>query len=105
MTKTEILKPYIDFYKKHKKIVLISLIVWFVLIIVIGIIMGFYLKPEMIILTPEEENAKAMKIIKSEIPLIESGKLLSTRNNMTFTEIEYSSNYVNSRKNNSGKGE
>lgn len=105
MTKKEIFKPYIDFYNKNKKKVLLIITGWFILMIILGVVIAVYTKRKLVLLTPEEENSKALKILKSEIELIESGKLLTTKNNMTITEIEYSSNYVNSRKDNSGKGE
>ena len=79
------LKKVIDkikyFYMQRRKLFIIILSSWFVFIILIGVIIGLTKKPDIVPLTPEEEN------------------VLSTKNNLSFEELERSRNYVESRKN------
>ena len=54
------LKKIIDkikyFYREKRKLFIIILSSWFVFIIVIGVIIGMTRKPDIVPLTPEEEN-------------------------------------------------
>ena len=88
------------FYAEKRKLFIIILSSWFVFIIVIGIVLGLNQKPDIVPLTPEEENAMISNdIIKDDDKKIMEGEMLSTKNNLSFEELERSRNYVESRKN------
>ncbi|MDO7021610.1 hypothetical protein Q5M86_12595 [Brachyspira innocens] len=72
--------------------------VWLLLTILLGILIGSCSKPKVIPLTPEEENSKAINIIKEDEEKILKGEMLSTKNNLDFDELKYSRNYTESRK-------
>ena len=98
------LKKIIDkikyFYAEKRKLFIIILSSWFVFIILIGVIIGVNKKPDIVPLTPEEENAMISNdIIKNDNKKIIEGEMLSTKNNLSFEELERSRNYVESRKN------
>ncbi|WP_157148231.1 hypothetical protein [Brachyspira pilosicoli] len=98
------LKKIIDkikyFYAEKRKLFIIILSSWFVFIILIGVIIGVNKKPDIVPLTPEEENAMISNdIIKNDDKKIIEGEMLSTKNNLSFEELEGSRNYVESRKN------
>ena len=98
------LKKIIDkikyFYAEKRKLFIIILSSWFVFIILIGVIIGVNKKPDIVPLTPEEENAMISNdIIKNDDKKIIEGEMLSTKNNLSFEELESSRNYVESRKN------
>ncbi|MBW5381877.1 hypothetical protein [Brachyspira pilosicoli] len=98
------LKKIIDkikcFYAEKRKLFIIILSSWFVFIILIGVIIGVNKKPDIVPLTPEEENAMISNdIIKNDDKKIIEGEMLSTKNNLSFEELERSRNYVESRKN------
>ena len=98
------LKKIIDklkyFYAEKRKLFIIILSSWFVFIILIGVIIGVNKKPDIVPLTPEEENAMISNdIIKNDDKTIIEGEMLSTKNNLSFEELERSRNYVESRKN------
>lgn len=98
------LKKIIDkikyFYAEKRKLFIIILSSWFVFIILIGVIIGVNKKPDIVPLTPEEENAMISNdIIKNYDKKIIEGEMLSTKNNLSFEELERSRNYVESRKN------
>lgn len=86
-----------DFYNSKKKIVYIVVSSWFIFVVFIGVLIGLFSKPKLIGLSPEEENARSMKIIKGDDEKIYSGKILSTKNNLDFQSLEYSRNYIKSR--------
>ena len=88
------------FYAEKRKLFIIILSSWFVFIIVIGIVLGLNQKPDIVPLTPEEENAMISNdIIKNDDKKVMEGEMLSTKNNLSFEELERSRNYVESRKN------
>ncbi|TXJ47443.1 hypothetical protein [Brachyspira pilosicoli] len=88
------------FYAEKRKLFIIILSSWFVFIIVIGIILGLNQKPDIVPLTPEEENAMiSNEIIRNDDKKVIEGEMLSTKNNLSFEELERSRNYVESRKN------
>ena len=88
------------FYAEKRKLFIIILSSWFVFIILIGVIIGVNKKPDIVPLTPEEENAMISNdIIKNDDKKIIEGEMLSTKNNLSFEELERSRNYVESRKN------
>lgn len=98
------LKKIIDkikyFYAEKRKLFIIILSSWFVFIIVIGIVIGLNRKPDIVPLTPEEENAMISNdIIRNDDKKVMEGEMLSTKNNLSFEELERSRNYVESRKN------
>ena len=98
------LKKIIDkikyLYAEKRKLFIIILSSWFVFIILIGVIIGVNKKPDIVPLTPEEENAMISNdIIKNDDKKIIEGEMLSTKNNLSFEELERSRNYVESRKN------
>ena len=88
------------FYAEKRKLFIIILSSWFVFIIVIGIILCLNQKPDIVPLTPEEENAMiSNEIIRNDDKKVIEGEMLSTKNNLSFEELERSRNYVESRKN------
>ena len=89
-----------DFYKTKKILFFAIIFVWLLLTILLGIWIGSCSKPKVIPLTPEEENSKAINIIKEDEEKILKGEMLSTKNNLDFDELKYSRNYTESRKNN-----
>ncbi|WP_157150367.1 hypothetical protein [Brachyspira sp. SAP_772] len=98
------LKKIIDkikyFYAEKRKLFIIILSSWFVFIVLIGVIIGLNQKPDVVPLTPEEENAMISNdIIKNDDKKVMEGEILSTKNNLSFEELERSRNYVESRKN------
>ncbi|WP_300757066.1 hypothetical protein [uncultured Brachyspira sp.] len=87
-----------DFYKTKKILFFAIIFVWLLLTILLGILIGSCTKPKVIPLTPEEENSKAINIIKEDEEKILKGEMLSTKNNLDFDELKYSRNYTESRK-------
>lgn len=87
-----------DFYKTKKILFFAILFIWLLLTILSGILIGSCSKPKVIPLTPEEENSKAINIIKEDEEKILKGEMLSTKNNLDFDELKYSRNYTESRK-------
>ncbi|WP_304332765.1 hypothetical protein [Brachyspira innocens] len=87
-----------DFYKTKKILFFVIIFVWLLLTILLGILIGSCTKPKVIPLTPEEENSKAINIIKEDEEKILKGEMLSTKNNLDFDELKYSRNYTESRK-------
>lgn len=87
-----------DFYKTKKILFFIIIFIWLLLVIVSGILIGSCSRPKVIPLTPEEENSKAINIIKEDEEKILKGEMLSTKENLTFEDLEYSRNFVESRK-------
>lgn len=87
-----------DFYKTKKILFFAIIFVWLLLTILLGILIGSCSKPKVIPLTPEEENSKAINIIKEDEEKILKGEMLSTKNNLDFDELKYSRNYTESRK-------
>ena len=88
------------FYAEKRKLFIIILSSWFVFIIVIGIVLGLNQKPDIVPLTPEEENAMiSNEIIRNDDKKVIEGEMLSTKNNLSFEELKRSRNYVESRKN------
>ncbi|ADG71861.1 hypothetical protein [Brachyspira murdochii] len=87
-----------DFYKTKKILFFAIIFVWVLLTILLGILIGSCSKPKVIPLTPEEENSKAINIIKEDEEKILKGEMLSTKNNLDFDELKYSRNYTESRK-------
>ncbi|MEI0532139.1 hypothetical protein R4I97_11325 [Brachyspira pilosicoli] len=88
------------FYAEKRKLFIIILSSWFVFIVLIGVIIGLNKEPDIVPLTPEEENAMISNdIIKNDDKKIIEGEMLSTKNNLSFEELERSRNYVESRKN------
>ena len=88
------------FYSEKRKLFIIILSSWFVFIVLIGVIIGLNREPDIVPLTPEEENAMISNdIIKDDDKKIMEGEMLSTKNNLSFEELERSRNYVESRKN------
>ena len=81
-------------YYKYKRIAIIIVSVWFTIIVTFGVISGFMNRPKPIIISPEDENAMAVDKIESNKRKIESGEMLSTKNNMSFFEIQQSKNYT-----------
>lgn len=88
------------FIKTKKRLVYIALASWFLFVILLGVIIGIFSRPKVIPLSPEEENARSINIIKGDEENIYSGKMLSTKNNLDFKSLEYSRNYVKSRNKN-----
>ena len=64
----------------------------------LGVLIGSCSKPKVIPLTPEEENSKAINNMKEDEEKIIKGEMLSTKDNLTFEELEYSRNYTENRK-------
>ncbi|WP_020003861.1 hypothetical protein [Brachyspira innocens] len=87
-----------DFYKTKKILFFVIIFIWLLLTILLGILIGSCTKPKVIPLTPEEENSKAINIIKEDEEKILKGEMLSTKNNLDFDELKYSRNYTESRK-------
>lgn len=87
-----------DFYKTKKILFFVIIFVWLLLTILFGILIGSCTKPKVIPLTPEEENSKAINILKEDEEKILKGEMLSTKNNLDFDELKYSRNYTESRK-------
>ena len=87
-----------DFYKTKKIFFFIIIFLWLLLTVLMGIIIGSCSTPKVIPLTPEEENSKAVNIIKEDEEKILKGEMLSTKNNLSFEDLKYSRNYVESRK-------
>lgn len=87
-----------DFYKTKKIFFFIIIFAWLLLTVVAGIIIGSCSTPKVIPLTPEEENSKGVNIIKEDEEKILKGEMLSTKNNLSFEDLKYSRNYVESRK-------
>ena len=88
------------FYGERRKLFILILSSWFLFIVLIGVIIGLTKKPDVVPLTPEEENAMILNdVIKNDDKKIIEGEMLSTKNNLSFEELERSRNYVESRKN------
>ncbi|MEI0580282.1 hypothetical protein [Brachyspira pilosicoli] len=88
------------FYRERRKLFILILSSWFLFIVLIGVIIGLTKKPDVVPLTPEEENAMILNdVIKNDDKKIIEGEMLSTKNNLSFEELERSRNYVESRKN------
>ncbi|WP_297208537.1 hypothetical protein [uncultured Brachyspira sp.] len=87
-----------NFYNTKKKLFFLIIILWLLLTIGIGVLIGSCSKPKVIPLTPEEENSKAVNNMKEDEEKIIKGEMLSTKNNLDFDELEYSRNYTENRK-------
>ncbi|KLI38966.1 hypothetical protein SZ51_05760 [Brachyspira hyodysenteriae] len=87
-----------DFYRTKKILFFIILFVWLLLVILSGILIGSCSKPKVIPLSPEEENSKAINLLKEDEEKILKGEMLSTKKNLNFEDLEYSRNFVESRK-------
>ncbi|MEI0478353.1 hypothetical protein R4K48_03480 [Brachyspira pulli] len=87
-----------DFYKTKKILFFGIILLWLLLTVGVGILIGSCTKPKVIPLTPEEENSKAINIIEEDDEKVLKGEMLSTKNNLNFEELRYSRNYVESRK-------
>ncbi|MDA0001355.1 hypothetical protein OFR42_07630 [Brachyspira hyodysenteriae] len=55
-----------DFYRTKKILFFIIVFVWLLLVILSGILIGSCSKPKVIPLSPEEENSKAINILKED---------------------------------------
>ena len=90
MIKTYILRFMAKYrhYYKYKRLAIIVVSVWFAIIVTLGVISGFINRAKPIIISPEDENATAVDQIESNKRKIESGEMLSTKNNMSFFEIQ-----------------
>ena len=91
-------EKFINFYKTKKILFFIITFVWLLLIILLGVFIGFNSKPDVIPLTPEEENSKALNTIKEDNEKILKGEMLSTKENLSLDDLQYSRNFVESRK-------
>ena len=87
-----------DFYNTKKILFFGIILLWLLLTVGVGILIGSCTKPKVIPLTPEEENSKAINIIEEDDEKVLKGEMLSTKNNLNFEELRYSRNYVESRK-------
>lgn len=87
-----------DFYKTKKILFFIILFIWLLLTVLFGVLIGLNSSPNTIPLTPEEENSKAHNIIKEDEEKILKGEMLSTKENLSFDDLEYSRNFIESRK-------
>ncbi|WP_028330464.1 hypothetical protein [Brachyspira alvinipulli] len=87
-----------NFYNTKKKLFFLIIILWLLLTVSLGVIIGSCSKPKVIPLTPEEENSKAINNMKEDEEKIIKGEMLSTKDNLTFEELEYSRNYTENRK-------
>ena len=87
-----------DFYRTKKILFFIILFVWLLLVVVSGVLIGSCSRPKVIPLTPEEENSKAINILKEDEEKILKGEMLSTKENLSFEDLEHSRNFVESRK-------
>lgn len=87
-----------DFYRTKKILFFIILFVWLLLVILSGILIGSCSKPKVIPLSTEEENSKAINLLKEDEEKILKGEMLSTKENLNFEDLEYSRNFVESRK-------
>ena len=94
-------EKFINFYKTKKILFFIITFVWLLLIVLLGVFIGFNSKPDVIPLTPEEENSKALNTIKEDNEKILKGETLSTKENLSLDDLQYSRNFVESRKNRS----
>ncbi len=91
-------------YYKYKRLAIIVVSVWFTLMVTLGVISGFMNRAKPIIISPEDENAMAVDKIESNKRKIESGEMLSSKNNMSFFEIQQSKNYTEKLNNKNNKG-
>lgn len=83
---------------KIKKLYLFAIIItWLILTILIGVFIGLNSKPNIMPLSPEEENARIINSLKHDEEKILKGDMLSTKNNLNFDELEYSRNFIKSR--------
>ena len=82
-----------NFYNTKKKLFFLIIILWLLLTVSLGVLIGSCSKPKVIPLTPEEENSKAINNMKEDEEKIIKGEMLSTKDNLTFEELEYSRNY------------
>ncbi|WP_300370406.1 hypothetical protein [Brachyspira sp.] len=87
-----------NFYKTKKILFFIILSAWLLLVVIFGVLIGFNSKPDVIPLTPEEENSKALNSMKEDEEKILKGEMLSTKENLSFEELDYSRNFVESRR-------
>ncbi|MEI0604313.1 hypothetical protein R4K55_08835 [Brachyspira alvinipulli] len=87
-----------NFYNTKKKLFFLIIILWLLLTVSLGVLIGSCSKPKVIPLTPEEENSKAINNMKEDEEKIIKGEMLSTKDNLTFEELEYSRNYTENRK-------
>ncbi|MEI0487074.1 hypothetical protein [Brachyspira intermedia] len=87
-----------NFYRTKKILFFIILFVWLLLVVVSGVLIGSCSRPKVIPLTPEEENSKAINILKEDEEKILKGEMLSTKENLSFEDLEHSRNFVESRK-------
>ena len=87
-----------NFYNTRRTLFFLIIIVWLLFAVGLGAIIGSCSKPKIIPLTPEEENSKVINTMKEDEEKIIKGEMLSTENNLTFEELEYSRNYTENRK-------
>ena len=87
-----------NFYNTKKKLFFLIIILWLLLTVSLGVLIGSCSKPKVIPLTLEEENSKAINNMKEDEEKIIKGEMLSTKDNLTFEELEYSRNYTENRK-------
>lgn len=98
MYKIIIFEKVKNFYKSKKILFFIIVCAWLLLTILIGILIGLNSKPNVIHLTPEEENSKSVNIMKEDEEKILKGEMLSTKENLSLEDLEYSRNFTESRK-------
>ena len=87
-----------NFYNTRRTLFFLIIIVWLLFAVGLGAIIGSCSKTKIIPLTPEEENSKVINTMKEDEEKIIKGEMLSTENNLTFEELEYSRNYTENRK-------
>lgn len=92
-------------YYKYKRIAIIIISVWFISTIILGIIFGFRNRAKAIVISPEYENDMIMNKIEANKSKIGSGVMLSTKDNLSFFEIQQSKNYLEKLKSEERKGE
>lgn len=80
--------------KNNKKIAIIICVVWLILTLLIGVIIGINGRDGIVTLSPEEENNRALKIIKSDNEKIEQGLILTPAKNLSTTQIELAKDYA-----------
>lgn len=94
----ELIENIKNFYNTKRNISIIIIVSWIIITIGSGIVIGRCSREKIIPLTPEEENAKILLELKGEDEKIIKGEILSTKDNLSFEQLEYSSNYVKNRK-------
>lgn len=86
-----------QFYKTRNILFFIIIFVWLLITTFSGILIASCSKPKVIHLSPEEENSKAVNIMKEDEEKIIKGEMLSTKENLSFEDLEYSRNFVKNR--------